>query len=165
MDILSYLLTALKLLAEILIYVETSPSWWFDHGYSLGPVLIISYVTYTLRVAADAAALRLGFGLVEVVLHKVISWLPHSWHSPVKNAVRQGDGGRQRLLLKLKRWGYPGLFVAGLIPVPVLGAIGPGIYALERLHQPWYRFDNWYFGYLLLGGLIKMTVFVFLLSP
>lgn len=156
----------LQLLGEIIFYVEASPSWWLQKGWSIGVVIVISYLTYTLRLMVDIVFFRLSFGLAErFIFHRhLLAMIPEGWRRHLYHKTTQVNKHRRRLQNFLHKLDYLGLFIAGLIPLPFLGSIGSAIYTIERWSYPWYHLFNWHFCCLLVGGLLKMTAFVFLWS-
>lgn len=159
MDILQKML---ELMLETIILVETTPLSWQQMGFTIAENLVITFVLYTVRLMVEASLIRLlGFGIGEAIILLVKRL------SPTRYAVKLDAFQRRpkptwfiKQVALLKRLGYFGLFLAGWIPVPVVGMSGPILYNLERLHKPWYRFDNFAFACLLGGGLMKMAVIV-----
>ena len=145
-----------------IILVETTPLTWQQMGMNFVQNIIVTFALYTVRLIVEASLIRLlGYGLGEAAINVAKRLSPARYRAKFDFLHKHP---KPRWLTRhvdvLKKLGYLGLFLAGWIPVPVLGMSGPIIYNLERLHKPWYRFDNLAFACLLGGGLMKMTLIV-----
>lgn len=159
MDILQ---RVVELVLETIILVETTPLSWQQMGFSFFENITATLALYTVRLMAEASLIRLlGYGIGEAIIIGVKKLSPTRYATKLDTFLHRPKPawlGKQTDILK--RLGYLGLFLAGWIPIPVVGMSGPIIYNLERLHKPWYRFDNFAFACLLGGGLMKMALIV-----
>ena len=142
-----------------LLWIESIPLFWAGIGFTFTPNLLATWAAYIIRITAEIAFFRLvGYGLREYIVNKL---LPKQYLEKIRTKrPKRRPRRRLKVMAFLKRLGYVGLFMAGLIPFPVLGMCGPIIYNLRQRHAPWYRFDNWAYVCLMAGGYVKMTLCV-----
>jgi hypothetical protein len=153
-------LDLLKFVLEFLVVVEATPSWWFEQGFQLPAVALLTLVTYFAKLLLDVTVTHyIIIGIQRLywwARRRIRLWLGLATNAPgpLQRLWNRIDGKREALVRWLRRLGHAGLFIAGL--TPGLSALGPVLYNLDPKNRPGYRFNNLAFFWLYLGGAVRM---------
>lgn len=167
----------LNFIIDLILLPEVSPPWWFKMGYTLVDTLIALSVLVTIKMLFEIFFYEIVFFLTRlwfrvfgkrtaVKVRSIIKqWKTYIYRPfnrnnlnlPKRNKVK----GKNKIILTFQRWGYIGLFVAGLLPLPAFwGSIGPFLYNLERINKPWFKIFNYHFLWLWFGYMTKTAIVV-----